>query len=825
MSPLPRLSSSVAVLALLLLGSGRPCFPETAVLAGRALLPAATFAEGPTSGTQLGSANLNGQVAPFHASQPVQGFSGIVDNKDGTFLVTLDNGFGSLENSADSLLRVYRIRPHFKTAGGGTGVIEVLDWITLHDPDGHLPFTITQFFTRERLLTGADLDPESLQRAPDGTLWFGDEFGPFLLHTDASGRVLEPPIPLPDHDNPGRELRSPQNPFYEEASALRIMNAARHHARAHGATRAPVFSPWAALLQGTAGAARIPHPSNRPSSDGPAGPNAGLLSVKSLQAGGFSVVPWTVNDPAGMKALLKLGVDGLISDRPDLLYQAVSDFDADGDGRPGDLLLPDGRINRARFDAQGHRGARDLRPENTLPAIEAALDHLMTTLELDCGLSREGVVVLCHEPNLSAPIARRVSEPARLASSELIRDLTAAELQGSFLVDGTRRGEQVNDPAVSPVALAFLHAKQGSPNRSSIYSIPTLAEVFDFVSFYARYYAAEGPGASHPRAPARSRNAAEVRFNLETKLNPRTDTDSSGRVFRERTAEPQAFVDAIAGEVTRRDLDARVDIQSFDFRTLLLVQAQHPSLRTVYLFGDFPRAGDGSVTDGDGANLQPQGDGNSPWLAGMIWPYGQTLARYPARVVPSGGLEGMALSVDGETLLPLLEKPLVGGPSRTLFIHPYHLPSKRFTGARVSMQLDPRGTAVGDFAMYSPTRGMVIERDSSQGRLDGFKAVFEVEFDWEASRGEKRRHIDLQKLADPHGLSGDPAPGVIGLGREFSMPFATIENIVIFDPQHFGVINDNNYPFGRGRYDDGRPDDTEFVLIQMAEGDLGEGLR
>jgi glycerophosphoryl diester phosphodiesterase len=54
---------------------------------------------------------------------------------------------------------------------------------------------------------------------------------------------------------------------------------------------------------------------------------------------------------------------------------------------PGDYLLPDGRIDSTRFDAQGHRGGRDLRPENTLPAIEVALDNLMTTLEFDCGVT------------------------------------------------------------------------------------------------------------------------------------------------------------------------------------------------------------------------------------------------------------------------------------------------------------------------------------------------------------------------------------------------------------------------------------------------------
>jgi hypothetical protein len=57
----------------------------------------------------------------------------------------------------------------------------------------------------ERLLTGADFDIESFRKASDGTLWFGDEFGPFLVHTSATGAVLEAPIPLPG-------VKSPDNP-------------------------------------------------------------------------------------------------------------------------------------------------------------------------------------------------------------------------------------------------------------------------------------------------------------------------------------------------------------------------------------------------------------------------------------------------------------------------------------------------------------------------------------------------------------------------------------------------------------------------------------
>jgi hypothetical protein len=85
---------------------------------------------------------------------------------------------------------------------GGDGIVRILKWITLRDPDHRIPFKIVNDATPDRLLTGGDFDIESVREDYRGTLWFGEEFGPFLVHTDATGKVLEAPIPLPDVKSP-----------------------------------------------------------------------------------------------------------------------------------------------------------------------------------------------------------------------------------------------------------------------------------------------------------------------------------------------------------------------------------------------------------------------------------------------------------------------------------------------------------------------------------------------------------------------------------------------------------------------------------------------
>lgn len=177
-------------------------------LKGFASLPADTLAGGPPSGADNGSIDAiarlqpvaaNGRTGPF-PGQPVQGFSGVqFADGNGSFWFLSDNGFGSKENSADYLLRIYKIDPNFTGIESGNGsVVPTEVFIQLADPHHLIPFEIVNEGTEERLLTRADFDIESFVLTPDGSIWIGDEFGPFLLQFDANGVLQQAPIPTPN---------------------------------------------------------------------------------------------------------------------------------------------------------------------------------------------------------------------------------------------------------------------------------------------------------------------------------------------------------------------------------------------------------------------------------------------------------------------------------------------------------------------------------------------------------------------------------------------------------------------------------------------------
>ncbi|HYE39086.1 MAG TPA: glycerophosphodiester phosphodiesterase [Ramlibacter sp.] len=252
------------------------------------------------------------------------------------------------------------------------------------------------------------------------------------------------------------------------------------------------------------------------------------------------------------------------------------------------------------FDLQGHRGARGLAPENTLPAFERALDLGVTTLELDVGVTADGVVVVHHDPALNPAITRDASGAWLAQRGPRLNALTFRQLQA---YDVGRI-----DPA-SSYARTFSLQQPRDGTR-----IPSLAQVFDLVK-------ARG---------------AQVRLNIETKLSPEQPAD---------TVTPEAMVDALLQAIAAAGVADRVTIQSFDWRSLQRVQQLAPAIPTAYLTSRNVR--DPAWT----AGLRLADHGSVPRMVkaagGAIWaPAGNTLDEGLVKEAQALGLEVVPWTVN-----------------------------------------------------------------------------------------------------------------------------------------------------------------------------------
>jgi len=200
-------------------------------------------------------------------------------------------------------------------------------------------------------------------------------------------------------------------------------------------------------------------------------------------------------------------------------------------------LLVNGEV--MAFDIEAHRGGRALFPENTLSSFANALTMGVDTLELDIGVTRDGALVVSHERGLNPDLARGPDGVYVAPPGVPFVGLTLAEVKKydvGVLRPGSAYGAQFPDQ----------HAVPGTP-------IPTLKEVLDLV---------------------RRSGDGHVRLNIETKIDPNHPDESP---------DPARFVSLLLDLLQAEKFSDRVTVQSFDWRTLLLVQKQAPAIPTVYL--------------------------------------------------------------------------------------------------------------------------------------------------------------------------------------------------------------------------------------------------
>jgi glycerophosphoryl diester phosphodiesterase len=232
------------------------------------------------------------------------------------------------------------------------------------------------------------------------------------------------------------------------------------------------------------------------------------------------------------------------------------------------------------LDIQGHRGARGLAPENTLPAFARALAIGVTTLELDCAITRDGVVVVSHDPAFNPDIARGPDGKWLQKTGPAIWSL---DFQGTQRYDVGR---------INP---ASAYAKRWPEQRPVDGTrIPRLADLF---------------------ALMRKSGNETVRFNIETKISP-LEPDA--------TTTPEDFARKLIAAIRAGGMEQRAVIQSFDWRTLQVVQKEAPAIPTVFL----------TVEKGFMDGIQ-RDKPSSPWTAGFhVSRYGGSI---PRMVKAAGG--------------------------------------------------------------------------------------------------------------------------------------------------------------------------------------------
>ncbi len=194
-----------------------------------------------------------------------------------------------------------------------------------------------------------------------------------------------------------------------------------------------------------------------------------------------------------------------------------------------------------------HRGGRAYRTENTLASFRYGLEVGADVLELDLAVTKDNVLVVSHSPFLTQPEAHNPDGSPSLAGRN------ERTCDGPAVLPGT---------TIHSLTLAELkqydcgtHTLPNFPHQVAVphTPIPTLDEVLAL---------------AHGNA---------VQFNIETKSFPSHP---------ELTPTPDAFVKLIDDAVRRHQLQARVILQSFDFRTLAAMRRIDPQIRLSALFED-----------------------------------------------------------------------------------------------------------------------------------------------------------------------------------------------------------------------------------------------
>ncbi len=193
------------------------------------------------------------------------------------------------------------------------------------------------------------------------------------------------------------------------------------------------------------------------------------------------------------------------------------------------------------FDWQGHRGARGMVPENSIPSFLKALEYPVKTLELDVVVSKDNKVIISHEPWFSHHICSKPDTSQVNADEEkdlLIMDMTYAEIKA---FDCGSRG---ND-------------KFPEQQKMKVYK-PSLKEMISSVEFYCS-----------------NNDRPKPYYNIEIKSNP--------EFYDTLVPSPENFVKLVLKEIKETGIYGRCNLQSFDINVLNEIHRQNPEIPVAYL--------------------------------------------------------------------------------------------------------------------------------------------------------------------------------------------------------------------------------------------------
>ena len=193
------------------------------------------------------------------------------------------------------------------------------------------------------------------------------------------------------------------------------------------------------------------------------------------------------------------------------------------------------------FSIEAHRGGRGLMPENTIPAMIHAIDLGVTTLEMDTHVSSDGKVLLSHDHYINP---------------QFILDQNGDEIpekdNKKYILYQMRYDEIRKYDAGSRINPKF-------PKQKPVKTyIPLLAELIDSVQ-------------SHLKQGGKK----QVFYNIETKSDPSGDNSLH--------PDPEKFIDLLVDVLKKKNIIQWTVIQSFDVRTLQVLNRKYPHIKTSFL--------------------------------------------------------------------------------------------------------------------------------------------------------------------------------------------------------------------------------------------------